>query len=480
MNFNVTANYLTVIDAGPPGAINVKNPGSSLQAAFGDGKKDDTRALRRIFDHAEAQTNPKVFFPPGKYYITSDVTIRGDSVTVLGSQVGMSIIVTQASKVLTTTLGNVEETEQEDVAVRYLFFDGVRVQFIGKEGAVKRRISLSHCVFFASQTPPSGAPVFQGQVRFRYVSDSRPALSYSVFLRASAGFGVASKFKKGVNYEIRDNIFGLDLGQTNWMGNVWTDSYWDTLIPKLQFLKGHFTLADDQGYFKSSIYDDRAKNSVIEENIFNGSPNFVRTATYHKDHVVYMKGFDGTKFVRNYARGWPSDPSGGIKARNGKSLTIARNYIDDTGILLYTHYPATPTDLYLGLKDVLVYGNHIVERTEIGNRTSGIGYNEPQFKGADENLVYSANTFEIVNPPASLTHPPCIFLDNGDVSQHKVYNDNVYQGTNDPVTLANTRNGDPVEFETTIPVDHDALVSPYSSMSVPDYNIPAYATTTSG
>ena len=478
MYFNVTANYLTVIDAGPPGAINVKNPGSSLQAASGDGTTDDTRALRRIFNHAATQTNTKVFFPPGKYHITSDVTIKGNSTMVLGSEVGMSIIMTQASDVLTTTMGNLGgRFEQHDVALKYLFFDGIRVHFIGRRGVMKHGISISHCVFFASQSPPTGA-VLKPQVRFRYVSDSHPALSYSVFLRESAGFGVASQFRESENYEIRKNIFGLDLGKTDWMGNVWTDSYWDTLRLKLQFLKSDSSLADDQGYFKSSIYDDRAKNSVIEENIFNGSPNFVGTATYHHDHVVYLKGFDGTRFVRNYARGWPSDPTGGIKARNGKSLTIARNYIDDTGILLYTHYPASPTDLHLGLKDVLVYGNHIVERTNIGHRASGISYYEPNFTGADENLVYSANTFEIVNPPASLTHPPCISLTNGDVSQHKVYDDNVYQGTNNSVTLAPHRNGNPVHFESN-PVDH-ALVAPYSSMSVPNYNIPTYTTTASG
>ena len=474
MYFNVTANYLTVIDAGPPGAINVKNPGSSLQAASGDGTTDDTRALRRIFNHAATQTNTKVFFPPGKYHITSDVTIKGNSTMVLGSEVGMSIIMTQASDVLTTTMGNLGgRFEQHDVALKYLFFDGIRVQFIGRRRLMKHGMSISHCVFFASQSPPTGA-VLIPQVRFKYVSDSHPALSYSVFLRDFAGFGVASQFRESENYEIRKNIFGLDLGKTDWMGNVWTDPYWDTLIPKLQFLKENFTLANDQGYFSSSIYDDRAINSVIEENIFNGSPNFVRNATYRKDHVVYMKGFNGTKFVRNYARGWPSDPSGGIKARNGKSLTIARNYIDDTGILLYTHYPTAPMDqdLHFGLKDVLVYGNHIVERTNIGHRASGIRYYEPQLRGADENLVYSANTFEIVNPPASLTHPPCIFLTNGDVSQHKVYDDNVYQGTNIPVTLASSK----VQFESN-PVDH-ALVAPYSCMSVPDYNIPTYVTIT--
>ena len=42
---------------------------------------------------------------------------------------------------------------------------------------------------------------------------------------------------------------------------------------------------------------------------------------------MYLKGFETMEVRSNYVRGWPADPSGGIKARNGKNLWLARNYI---------------------------------------------------------------------------------------------------------------------------------------------------------
>ena len=154
------------------------------------------------------------------------------------------------------------------------------------------------------------------------------------------------------------------------------------------------------------------------KNIFNGSPNTGR----FRDHVMYLKGFNMMEVVSNYVRGWPADYSGGIKARNGKNLLVARNYLDDTGIFLYTHRTINPC-LFNGLKNVVIYRNHIVQRTNPGHLTSGIYYYEPHDIGIDWNITYSANVFEIV----------CIWLTNGDLSQQHVFQDNVYYDDSTPV-----------------------------------------------
>lgn len=145
---------------------------------------------------------------------------------------------------------------------------------------------------------------------------------------------------------------------------------------------------------------------------------------------MYLKGLDGVEVAANYVRGWPADPSGGIKARNGKNLITARNYIDDTGILLYTHDPRDR----VSTMDWRIYGSHIVQRSNPGHRASGISYSERHFTGVDKNLTYSANQFEIVDvsDPTSYT---CIWLTNGDLSHHQVYKDNVYYGTTTKVKL---------------------------------------------
>ncbi|XP_028394561.1 uncharacterized protein LOC114518768 [Dendronephthya gigantea] len=248
---------------------------------------------------------------------------------------------------------------------------------------------------------------------------------------------------------------------------VYSNSYWRDLKLKLIYLKTALSLRDDQGYLNSSIYSGFCNNSVIEKNIFNGSPN---SKSLKHDHVVYLKGFDGMKFLENYARGWPSDSSGGIKARNGKNLVIARNYIDDTGILMYTHIIANQgVTIYKGLKNVLVYGNHIVQRTNQGHPKSGIYYSKPHFAGVDENVTYSANVFEIIGGQSPPTED-CIFLTNGNLTEHHVYEDNVYNGTTRKVGIHH-RHYTPSYETGNISA---TLIAPYQNMRLPKYNIPTY------
>ena len=234
------------------------------------------------------------------------------------------------------------------------------------------------------------------------------------------------------------NVFGLDLSKIKWLSTELKPAkHWEDQTEKLRFLKTRYNLTSDQGFFKSCLYDECDKEMKIRKNVFNGSPN---TGALKKDHVVYLKGFNGMTFEQNYARGWSADPTGGIKARNGKNITIACNYIDDTGILLYSH-KKTKDCLHDGLKDVVVYGNHIIQRSNPGNRSSGISYYEPHFTGRDENITYLGNTFEIINR-SDPTNYRCIWLTNGDVTHHHVYEDNVYYNTTTKVKLE-ARKGTP-------------------------------------
>ena len=204
----------------------------------------------------------------------------------------------------------------------------------------------------------------------------------------------------------------------------------------------------------------------IRDNIFNGSPN---TGNLHKDHAMYLKGFENMVVSRNYVRGWPADASGGIKARNGQVLWLARNYIDDTGIMLYT-YNRSKNCLYDGLRDIVIYGNHIVQRTNPNNRTSGISYQEPLGTqgNRDENIKYSANVFEIVNV-SDPTICKCIWLTNGRVPQHHVYEDNVYYNTSTKVKLQ-ARNAAP-SYENG---DIDVAIQKAFNYTPYQLNIPPY------
>lgn len=419
-------NYLTGSDNVPAGMTNVKQPGGSLTAAVGDGSTDDTSAINAIIGHVEGSANNKVFFPRGEYLVSGDIAIS-DSVELHGTQSGIAVI--KASTAYAIKIHNASPVRS--VSLGYLYFDGIRVVFDGgNQGPSSTSdITIERCVFFSSR-PPS---VINGEKRqLKMIKLGTSDVFENAFLRDSDAYGVASSFSKTQNVRVTHNVCGLELSKLDWLSSeVKLGSHWRDQKPKLEFLKTYFNLKSDQGYLKSCLYDQCDKRMQIDYNIFNGSPNTGK----HRDHAMYLKGFDHMGVTSNYVRGWPANASGGIKVRNGKGLWLARNYVDDTGILLYSHENQNrKACLYDGLKDVVIYGNHLVQRTNPDNRSSSLSYYEPHFVGNDENIKYSANVFEIVgsNHP---TQDRCIWLTNGNIAQHHVYRDNVYYGTTTPVEL---------------------------------------------
>ena len=64
--------------------------------------------------------------------------------------------------------------------------------------------------------------------------------------------------------------------------------------------------------------------------------------------------------------------------------------------------------IYVGLKNVVVCGNHLRMQTNLNNLTSGLRYHEPHHNvGRDENIKYSGNEFEIIGV-SNPTDYPCI------------------------------------------------------------------------
>ena len=452
-------------DNGTAAMINVKQPGSALTPAVGNGIDNDTHAIQAIIDHAAKSSNKQVFFPPGEYLVTDDILIT-DSVELHGTQMGIAVI-----KALSPYAQKIHNAQSpvRSVVLNYLYFDGIRLHFKGSANRLSSasNITVDNCVFFSSRSPSMTPTALEklGQLELRRLENG--GVHKSVFLRDSTAFGVASKFSHTLGVYVTGNICGLDLSKMGWLSNqvepVW---HWQDRKKKLEFLRINYSLDDDQGFFKSCLYDQCDRRMGIAENIFNASPN---TGNRKKDHAMYLKGFESMFVTSNYVRGWPAAASGGIKVRNGQHLNLARNYIDDTGILLYTHNK-TKNCLYDGLKDVIIYGNHIVQRTNPNNRTSGISYQEPLGTQGrkDENIVYSANVFEIVNVN-NPTNYTCIWLTNGNVSQHHVYEDNVYYGTSTKVKLE-ARHGIPSHQKGNIdPAIQDLYNYPPYQLNIPPY-----------
>ena len=417
-------NYLKGFDDVPTGMTDVKQPGGSLTAAVGDGQVDDTSAIQAIVNHVAGSDNNKVFFPRGEYLVSRNIAIRG-SVKLHGTQSGIAVI--KASTPYAKKIHNAKPVKH--VSLKYLYFDGIRVEFDGatKGPSSTSNITIESCVFFSSGSAIPG----DGKRRQLVMMNLENSGVYkNVFLRDSGAYGVASRYASTLGVEVTGNVCGLDLNSLDWLSSqIEPVNHWRTQKKKLQFLKTHYNLESDQGFFKSCLYSQCDKRMKIAKNILKGSPN----TSQHRDHAMYFKGFDTLEVNNNYVSGWPSNPSGGIKARNGKNLRVVRNYLDDTSILLFTYRKAKAC-LHDGLKNVTVYGNHIVQRTRLGGPKSGVGYYEPHYAGKDVNIKYSANVFEIVGV-SNLSLFACIWLTNGNLSQHHVYRDNIYYGTTMLVTI---------------------------------------------
>ena len=461
--------------------VDVTNPGQGLASLDNSGSTDNTADLQAIINHFHGiRTRQIIFFPRGRYLISQDITLNA-KLTLRGSEDGISMIETTPSKAGEIRMESITGTNMGEIDVKHLYFDGVNLRFGKKNKGIKKLIFISHCVFFSRNTP--SIPKEEFTVSFHNVTNlasNKNTLQYSVFLQDEHSLRVASSFAFSNGININNNIFGLHLRKMDWLRNEqdFQNNYWQCLIEKLNFLRQQLTnLEDDLGYLESSVYISFSNNTLIKKNVFNGNP---RLPQLKRDHVVYVKGFKNVILQQNYARGWPTNASGGIKVRNGKNLVIAKNYIDDTGIILYTHMKAKADKLkylHLGLEDVLVYGNHLVLRTNLGHRTTGISYYEPHLNGTDpstdgqdKNLRYSANVFQIVGASNSPPTEVCIFLTNGDQSEHHIYNDNFYWHTTQAVNLQGRHQTPRYETSNISP----GLIQPYVNMIVPNYDIPAY------
>ena len=454
------SSFLEESDALIPNSLNARDCNVS-----GDGVRDDSRAIQQFIDRASRERKI-AFFPSGEYIISENIWINGP-VSIHGSTRGMTVLKTSRTKIHRVFIGN-KKHGLNGLTIDHIFFDGVTIYFASKK--YKYNFRLANCVFFSSRKPM--LPISKrSSVEWHRVANG--VISDVIVLRSKATHGVGFSSYKTKNVRLEKSIFGLDFNSLAWLATQCHGiNTWDNLIGKLRFIKSHYKIESDQGHFQTALYGNRDDSLTIRGNIFNASPykpGFI-------DHVIYLKGFDGLYVLGNYARGWPSSPWGGLKMRNGENLVVARNYLVDTGILLYTHNEIVFDPLHQGLANVYVYGNHLVELTNIGAWGTGISYYEPHYIGADINVNFCHNVFEIEN--LNLTSPPiAIHLSNGDMDEHNVFRDNVYFGTTVTVNMVVGSGGNgKAEYENG--TCDQSMVSPYQSIRIPNLIIPAYCNQT--
>lgn len=183
----------------------------------------------------------------------------------------------------------------------------------------------------------------------------------NLFLRDSNSLGRGVATYKTNNTVIEDNYFGILEDLDNSIVSFTTKS----LSNRLDKVK---LSNDNQGYFMTGINCVNGdKNLVIKGNHMSFNKDLFevqyedRSLTsdgYHRDHLIYAKGYTNLEVVGNYFKGQTKNQDGGIKFRNGDGLFINKNVLDDTLLLLYVQ----PGDSIL--KNVYVTDNVFNNRTQ--------------------------------------------------------------------------------------------------------------------
>ena len=434
----------------PTGTYNVKTDGSAL----GDGITDDTSAINNAIS-AASTAGQDVYFPPGNYLISGNILVL-DGVSTYGDKTGLSVIYADGSFPFfgDTTWGN----SVDNINIEDLIFVNVKVWFKG--GAYKDTYAIKRCMFIACDSVAED----NEQVAWEYIKDG--SIEDSIFLRQDNCQGVALSTYKTTDTDVRNNIWGLDLNNKDWLATEWSRfSQWSNLLNKLDTLRTSYQLDWDQGRFRSAWYPNRTTNTSCYYNIFNGSPFFNPSYTFsNQDHVVYAKDFTSIKIIGNWMRGWPNDPSGGLKLRNADGPgVVAANYFVNTPVLQYTYDQA---DVPLGYKNVLVYRNVFFLDGDLSFNRLGASYWETTAPaaGMDINIEYHDNIYDC---PSGIGN---INISNGNTVEQKVYPTNHYLGTSTLIPGKQQWG----TFTYTSGAPPTASTSPYVSETIPMLDIPEY------
>ncbi len=438
----------------PAGTLNVKTDGT----ATGNGVTDDAVAIQSILDTAQSQ-NKDLYFPPGTYVIGADITTR-QGVNLYGDRTGLSIVRSLPGSVY--SIGNQTWSDpNSNIEVEDLHFLNSHLDWYGSE-AYRKNLKVRRCLFFANDPAFSTTTSHsQFQIALGHAVDG--VVEDCVFLRPSNSVGESVSGYKNVRQIYRHSIWGLHLDRAQWLQTQWSRySEWTDLLGKLQTLRTQFGLTADQGYFRRAIKINGCDKSLLEYNIFNGSP-YTPSTPVNRDHVVYAHGgYTDLEVLSNWMRGWPSAPNGGLKIRNtvGTSTVIA-NYFVNTPLLQYAYDNNNPQ----AYENAIIHRNHFEIYQNLSDTRLGISFWEtvdgipPQ-----TNNEYSSNVFECPKAYAN-----AINLTNGDLTGHTAYLSNVFLSDGTPAST-----GGSLALVSGVP--NSARTAPYGAYQVPILDIPLFTT----
>lgn len=437
----------------PPGYVSVVDYG-----ATGSGVADDSAAIRCAIDDAATNTS-HVWFPTGTYSVSGNIALP-PGLTLAGEADGLTPAIVQASSP-GTVVGDATYNSAKGASITLtdLAFDGVTVRFHGPSRSAKLQRDMFTDSKGLLNYAANGAPeVGLLDLQSATVTDS-------IFLHGGESTdAVPLQLYNSANVTVSNNIIGLDLDQSSWLlgwpGYArWTEGAGAaTLSARLAGLRQVLALGRDQGQFRTGLYAERVTKVSVDGNVLNASPN----TKGKRDHAAYFWGQGNGAFTRNWVRGWPAGGDGGIKVRNGSSITVGGNDLIGTGILTYVYDDFQP----FSLDHVTVCDNRLeVAGATAGDTYAGIMYWQNTQPDSLSDILIYGNQF------ADGSHTTGINLGNGLLSAFAVYASNAYADTGVTVGLSASL-GAPAPM----PGSPDKTrVAQCTGLIAPSYSIPEYA-----
>ena len=450
--------YLCFILAGslfaqqPADTLNVKSNG-----AVGDGTTDDTEAINNTITKAHAE-GKVVYFPSGQYKITSQVTLM-DGVNCYGDASGVSII-KASSKIV---FGHPDKSQSlKNVEIKDLFFMNTRLDIVG---ASKDNITIRQCVFACAITNINTSAT-GNLTNFRGKNSS---FDCCIFLCQDNSWN-----QKGLttyscqNLTVQHCIFGLDLGNLNWLSTEWSGySNWKNPALRLESFRSSQGLNKRMGALRGAIRFNEDDGVICYSNILNFDPVFCSTDQSLPedqrpdiDHVIYATQVKNLEFVSNWVRGQPNSPAGGFKHRNTNGPgVVAANYFHDTPIILYSY-----TGDLNQFENQLIYRNWLKVTTPLSEfQRNSISYYPNNDNATETDIQIAQNTFECADGFSNIN-----INNKADRQEFKIYRSNVFSPSGTVVPINNN------DASYTSGNPPSSLTSPYDGCTVPVLNIPEY------
>ncbi|MFM0737604.1 glycosyl hydrolase family 28-related protein [Paraburkholderia xenovorans] len=262
-----------------------------------------------------------IYFPAGEYVINENIDLHGSN-NIIGSRDGITVFRSVNNSSPTVGQGYYY-AGVNDMAIKNIIMDNVVIYFYGEQGNIE--ISNNGLI----NTVSAGSQLA--------VSHNKFVVSGNVLMRDEThpGEGLSTYCNNGAT--VQNNLVGemSDDRLLPVMNYIKPDVY--LLINKIKTLakNGKLTLNDDQGNFQDAWYATSClTNSSFVGNVIIGNTreclfeNPDGTCEKARDHVTYIKEYNGVDVVNNYYSGWPYDSSGQIKFRNASYLYFAGNYLD--------------------------------------------------------------------------------------------------------------------------------------------------------